>query len=157
KGTGEEKAVYLTWLFHLVGDIHQPLHCTAVFGERFPDGDRGGNLARIRVTSGPINLHSFWDGLLGRDTGAGAIGKDVEEIEKVMKDKAEDVKKELADHQTFESWGTEGLELSKKVVYLDGALKVASSGRGDDEVPEAPAEYAPACGKVARVQVGKAG
>ena len=29
-GTDEEKAVYLTWLLHLVGDIHQPLHCTAV-------------------------------------------------------------------------------------------------------------------------------
>ena len=52
KGTDEEKAVYLTWLFHLVGDIHQPLHCTAVFSERFPDGDKGGNLARIRIKSG---------------------------------------------------------------------------------------------------------
>ena len=154
--TDEEKAVYLTWLFHLVGDIHQPLHCTAVFSERFPDGDKGGNLARIRIKSGPINLHSFWDGLLGKDTGAGAIDKDVKEIEAVLKDKADDMKKELADHQTFESWGMEGLELSKKVVYLNGELKVVA-GRGDDEVPEAPAEYAPACGKVARVQVGKAG
>ena len=52
KGTDEEKAVYLTWLFHLVGDIHQPLHCTAVFSERFPYGDKGGNLARIRIKSG---------------------------------------------------------------------------------------------------------
>src|SRR5262249_14821393 len=29
-GSDEERAVYLAWLFHLVGDIHQPLHCTAV-------------------------------------------------------------------------------------------------------------------------------
>ena len=80
----------------------------------------------------------------------------MKEIEAVLKDKADDVKNELADHQTFGSWGKEGLELSKKVVYLNGELKVAA-GRRDDEVPEAPAEYAPACGKVARVQVGKAG
>jgi hypothetical protein len=159
KGTDEEKAVYLTWLFHLVGDIHQPLHCTAVYSDVFPDGDRGGNLARVRFRSGrPTNLHSFWDGLLGTGTTAGDIGKDVDEIEEVMKDKAEDIKKELEAHRTFESWGREGLELSKRVVYLNGELKVAA-GRGgrDDDVPEAPADYASAAGKSARVQVGKAG
>jgi hypothetical protein len=40
-GTDEEKAVYMTWLFHLVGDIHQPLHYAAEFSQRFLDGDRG--------------------------------------------------------------------------------------------------------------------
>ena len=25
-GTAEEKAIYLCWVLHLVGDIHQPLH-----------------------------------------------------------------------------------------------------------------------------------
>jgi hypothetical protein len=139
----------------LIGDIHQPLHCTPVYSEPFPDGDRGGNLARIRIRSGPVNLHAFWDGLLGTGITAGAIGKDVQEIEGVMKEKADDIKKELSDHQTFESWGREGAALSKKVVYLDGELKVGAAR--DADVPEAPAEYAPAAGKVARVQVGKAG
>jgi hypothetical protein len=27
----EQKAIALTWLFHLVGDIHQPLHTTQLF------------------------------------------------------------------------------------------------------------------------------
>src|SRR4029077_16255685 len=94
-GSQEDKAVYLTWLFHLVGDIPQPLHCTAVFSERFPDGDRGGNLALIRIRSGPTNLHSFWDGLLGSGITAGDIGKDVQEIEKVLEEKAADIGKEL--------------------------------------------------------------
>jgi len=32
----------LTWLFHLIGDIHQPLHSTALFSTKlFPEGDRG--------------------------------------------------------------------------------------------------------------------
>jgi hypothetical protein len=51
-GPEEENAGFLTWLFHLVGDVHQPLHCTAVYSERFPDGDKGGNLALIRSPSG---------------------------------------------------------------------------------------------------------
>jgi hypothetical protein len=157
KGSDEEKAVHLTWLFHLVGDIHQPLHCTAVYSERFPEGDRGGNLARIRIRSGPTNLHSFWDGLLGTGTTAGDIDKDVQEIEAVLKEKADEVKKELGDHQSFESWAREGLALSKRVVYLDGELKVAAGRGGRDDVPEAPAEYAASAGRTARVQVGKAG
>ena len=74
-----------------------------------------------------------------------------------MKEKADDVKKEMEAHQTFESWGREGLELSKRVVYLNGDLKVAA-GRGgrDDDVPKAPAEYATTAGRTARVQIGKA-
>jgi hypothetical protein len=39
-GTDEEKAAHTTWPFHLVGDIHQPLHCASVFSERFPRGTR---------------------------------------------------------------------------------------------------------------------
>jgi S1/P1 Nuclease len=160
-GSDEDKAVYLTWLFHLVGDIHQPLHCTAVFSEHFPEGGRGGNLALIRFQSSPTNLHAFWDGLLGSGTTDGDIGKDVQEIEKVLDEKAAEIGKELEANRTFESWAREGLELSKRVVYLNGELKVAvgSGGRGgrDEDVPQAPAEYAASCGRVVQLQVGKGG
>jgi hypothetical protein len=42
------------WLCHLVGDLHQPLHCG------FAD-DRGGNQVEIRYDNQAINLHEFWD------------------------------------------------------------------------------------------------
>src|SRR5262245_31914837 len=58
-GSDEEKAVALTWIFHLVGDIHQPLHCAALFDERLPNGDLDGNRVRIRIRTSPTNLHSF--------------------------------------------------------------------------------------------------
>lgn len=58
-----QKAVMLAWLFHLVGDIHQPLHSSALFSVGlFPEGDRGGNLVKTRQRS---NLHSLWDGFPG--------------------------------------------------------------------------------------------
>ena len=41
-GTPTEKAVYLCWLLHLVGDIHQPLHYASQLCEAFPQGDQGG-------------------------------------------------------------------------------------------------------------------
>jgi hypothetical protein len=160
-GTGEEKAIYMTWLFHLVGDIHQPLHCVALFSEQFPKGDKGGNDAFIRIRTSPVKLHAFWDGLLGTGTNPGSIGSDVREIEAVMKETAADIQKELDAHQTFESWGQEGQELARSVVYLNGDLKVAASTArriaADADVPPAPDRYAQNCGKVARVQAGKAG
>jgi S1/P1 Nuclease len=39
----QRKAVALAWLFHLVGDIHQPLHTAQLFTTAYPQGDRGGN------------------------------------------------------------------------------------------------------------------
>ena len=76
-GSDTEKAVYMTWLFHLVGDIHQPLHCVALFSEQFPNGDKGGNDAFVAIRSSPVKLHAMWDGLLGTGTSAGSINSDV--------------------------------------------------------------------------------
>src|SRR5262245_47018286 len=54
-----DKAVMMTWLFHLVGDIHQPLHSSALFSQKlFPEGDRGGNDIKTKQRG---NLHSLWD------------------------------------------------------------------------------------------------
>ena len=47
-----DRAVALCWMFHLVGDIHQPLHTSALISSQFPQGDRGGNLFFVRVSEG---------------------------------------------------------------------------------------------------------
>ena len=61
--SAEEKALMLTWLFHLTGDLHQPLHSSALFSQKlFPHGDRGGNAIKTKQRG---NLHSVWDGFPG--------------------------------------------------------------------------------------------
>jgi hypothetical protein len=62
----ERKAVALASLFHLVGDIHQPLHTAQLFTVDYPQGDRGGNEICVRVTQTgqPMELHRFWDGVI---------------------------------------------------------------------------------------------
>ena len=58
------RGLWLTWLFHEVGDIHQPLHATALFSRGlFPEGDRGGNSIKTQQS---FNLHSLWDQFPGR-------------------------------------------------------------------------------------------
>jgi hypothetical protein len=60
-----DKGLYLAWLFHTVGDVHQPMHSTAMFSQKlFPDGDQGGNLI---PTVQERNLHALWDNLPGSD------------------------------------------------------------------------------------------
>jgi hypothetical protein len=62
----ERKAIALAWAFHLVGDIHQPLHTAQLFTADYPNGDRGGNEICVRVMQAgqPMDLHRFWDGVI---------------------------------------------------------------------------------------------
>lgn len=62
----------LRFTLHIIGDLHQPLHCAAgyfndtEFGQLL-HGDLGGNLLNVQVsepggTIANLNLHAFWDG-----------------------------------------------------------------------------------------------
>ena len=72
KGTGRDKtdAETLGFLYHLVGDVHQPLHAATRYSAKNPDGDSGGNGFAITVPNFPQvrNLHFFWDAAAGRFT-----------------------------------------------------------------------------------------
>jgi hypothetical protein len=57
------KSYDLVWLEHIVGDVHQPLHCTSRFTASQKDGDNGGNF--VKLSGDPAHLHTFWDDLLG--------------------------------------------------------------------------------------------
>ena len=50
----EEKAFYLRFLVHLIGDIHQPLHVGRA-------EDRGGNDIKVKWFGNDTNLHRVWD------------------------------------------------------------------------------------------------
>jgi hypothetical protein len=159
-GTAEEKAIYLCWLLHLVGDIHQPLHCAELFSERFRKGDEGGILLLVRIDDGrPQELHPLWDGLLGESDSRSSIGGTVAEIRRVEKDSRARIEADLAAHATPEAWAKEGLEAAKKYAYLDGKLDVANSEDhpADKDVPTLPTDYMKNAGAVARIAVAKAG
>jgi hypothetical protein len=63
----ETRAVMLTWLFHLAGDSHQPMHSSTVVSRKlFPEGCRGGNSIKTKPRE---NLHSLWDSFPGEKLG----------------------------------------------------------------------------------------
>jgi hypothetical protein len=71
------KSYDLTWLLHLVGDVHQPLHCATRVSSTDPNGDNGGNKVKLNCTGCTRELHSFWDDLLGTAATAQAALKPV--------------------------------------------------------------------------------
>jgi hypothetical protein len=59
------KSYDLTWLEHLVGDVHQPLHAVTRITAGNPEGDAGGNLVLLCSAPCRDELHFFWDRLVG--------------------------------------------------------------------------------------------
>ena len=154
-----DRAVELTWLFHLVGDVHQPLHCATLFGTDFPHGDRGGTRAKFRVENHLVQLHSFWDGLLGQSMSLASIGSTVLEIETLVGNFPNAVKADLKNNKTPEKWAAEGLEAAKKYAYLDGKLPLVNveDDPDADDIERAPAKYAESAGEIARFGAYKGG
>lgn len=66
-----ERAIELAWVLHLVGDIHQPLHCSGRVTAAEPNGDHGGNDFKLALIPGHPRrdrqrLHAYWDGMIDK-------------------------------------------------------------------------------------------
>jgi hypothetical protein len=110
------RAYHLAWLEHLVGDVHQPLHCTARVTPDLPEGDHGGNLFTIASTklpeiNSPVrNLHSLWDDIVGGDTTLAAV--------RALGNEAEASKPSQSDTDLDEAdWINDSFRLAKASAY----------------------------------------
>lgn len=65
KANPYERARFLAFLVHIVGDIHQPLHTVSLVTPKFPKGDRGGNDYFVMYKNRKTNVHKLWDGGVG--------------------------------------------------------------------------------------------
>lgn len=163
------RARELSWILHLVGDIHQPLHCAGVVSKRFPQGDRGGNWAVVAAASREIqpgeltdpprlpNLHQYWDDLPGVDARMDAVRRLADEAA------APDRKADLRFKP--EAWAWESARLAISTAYANHALEVLpgpqavatlQSGKSVT-VPALPAGYEEKARAAARGQVALAG
>lgn len=145
------KAIALCWLFHLTGDVHQPLHTVALVGPQFPQGDQGGNLFKIKVlmSGNTINLHSFWDGmLLGSDDFRSANQLAVELRHEFATDQLPQLK-----NPGFVSWSKESFQLAQDNAYRSNTLQTGS----DTEGAVLPADYVATVKPIAQRQVALAG
>src|SRR5262245_47932606 len=116
----ERKAIALAWLFHLVGDIHQPLHTVQLFTAEYPQGDRGGNEICVRVsqTARPMDLHRFWDGVITSSQNLTRLRNDAT----ALRNRQDFQPSQLTELTStgFESWAKESFEVATKFAYLNG-------------------------------------
>lgn len=139
-----ERAVALCWLFHLVGDVHQPLHCAALVTTNYPQGDRGGNLfyVRAKADGGPIGLHQFWDGLVvGTSRFQTARNKAIQ-----LRNRDEFARERLTERTEtrFDKWAAESHALAREVVYRNGDLRGSLNVSVVPALPEGYTERAKA-------------
>ncbi len=151
----EERAVALSWLLHLVGDIHQPLHVVQFFSRQFPDGDKGGNEMYVRVHSRTrtTNLHALWDGLVLRRDDYRDASRLASELRRGYRRPQLD---ELgSDPRAWNTWARrESLPLAREAAYQEGALSVS---RDRDRGTRLPSGYLDAATAIAERRVALAG
>ncbi len=175
-----DKAVALCWVLHLIGDLHQPLHCAKQFSTIFPTttgpdrGDRGGNFFGCRIDGEPVRLHTYWDDILGLVPG---VTHDTPARQKKVYARiksnygdlrdpafARDKLPELKKATTFAQWADESHAAAVAVAYWDGdngklleAVLVPSGKDVPADAPKAGAGYAATAKKTAQRRVALAG
>jgi hypothetical protein len=119
RASASERAVALCWIFHLVGDMHQPLHSVSQVSSRFPEGDRGGGLQYVRdpQTNQPVTLHWFWDDRVSRE---GEPNQAVQRADELMRRLPRTQFKELRPFQVaadFSAWTQESHQIAATLAY----------------------------------------
>jgi hypothetical protein len=103
--TDESRTQAFAWLCHLVGDLHQPLHCG------FAD-DRGGNKVIVEFAGESMDLHEFWDAALIRSR-----AKSVQLLSSVLQPQAGESAGSQWSRETVIGWTNESHELAAASAY----------------------------------------
>lgn len=119
RASAGERATALAWIFHLVGDMHQPLHAVSQVSKRFPEGDRGGSMQYVLdpLDKEPRSLHWFWDDSVSRDGEPAAATQRAAEL---MRQLPRAQFKELQPFRNateFATWAQESHRLATTVAY----------------------------------------
>lgn len=139
-----DRAVALCWIEHLIGDIHQPLHCSSLYSSEFPDGDRGGNSEMVLrdppYPDSAMNLHFMWDSMAGEYLDGTTDAYIAEGVRADPKFSRAKFKAELAITDPM-GWAKEGRALAVKYVYLNGQLHGVKRHHRGTKIPGVPPGY----------------
>ena len=158
-----ERALALSWLLHIVGDIHQPLHVSDLFSKQFPAGNAAGTQQYVMdpVNKKPIPLHLLWDSNIYRSTDLDAIERNTHELMKKYPRSAFPELKGLEGQGDFAKWARESYDVAVDFAYGYG-IETVSDPEKDldpdkavkkmvayvlhgvpplDDAPELPGEY----------------
>ncbi len=151
----EKRSVHLCWIFHLVGDSHQPLHAAALYTtHRFRRGDHGGNYIEFEHR---WDLHAFWDEQISTDESYEthiALAADLDRNRKL----ADDGRKAAATLEA-DNWIDESSALAKRYGYSKEVLQKIAAREGHSHLGplDMPAAYRTEAETVAERRAVEAG
>lgn len=120
RSSSQERAVALSWVVHLIGDLHQPLHAANAYSPALPKGDRGGTRFLVKDGQREKSLHTFWD------CGGGLIADNVseEQLLKIIAEWRSGLSPEDPRVAVLSpaDWIQESFRLARDVTYRDIAV-----------------------------------
>ena len=172
-----ERASALSWLLHLVGDIHQPLHVSEYYSKQFPAGNAAGTQAYVMdpINKKPMPLHLLWDSNIYRSTASNDVDQNARELVKKYPRSAFPELKALESPDDFKKWARESYDVAVDFAYGYG-IKTATDPEGNPEkavekmvayivlgispledAPAVPAEYWDKLQQIAQMRITLAG
>ena len=122
EATPKERAQALCWVFHIMGDLHQPMHVSDLFSTEFPTGNAAGTLSYVEdpVTESPIPLHILWDMNALRSPDLEDVDRYAAELTKKYPRAAlpELKASPFAGAETFGVWARESYQIATDFVYV---------------------------------------
>jgi len=151
--TPARRAVALCWVFHLVGDMHQPLHGGHRVSWRFLRSDRAGTIGWVRTAPGakPVTFHEFWDSAADRPGDAFAAAQSIAAAGEAVSAVVPPVQSPVT---AFASWVAASRALAASVAYRGMALAEAAEPAS---APVLPAAYQADARRIAERRIGEAG
>lgn len=157
--SAHDRAVALSAVLHLVGDLHQPLHAANLVTKDKPRGDDlGGSHIIMDPRAEPsrkrTNMHSFWDQLPGVNPSYRSITALADELTAAPELKVETLK-EYREHKTIAAWVQESFRYAVDFAYAEDRLQFVHSDALDSgkvseaAIPILKADYIAEARKIA--------
>lgn len=162
-----QRAIFISWIIHIAGDSHQPLHSINMYTRaRFNDtqGDRGGHVPIVPVGKNPKHrardLHTYWDGLHGEMQAESDALEQIVTRSKNILDNADNknAAEKAAKTPNIKDWLLESTKIAKEFAYSPAIIKMVRDGEHSVLVPTALSdEYQQTAQQIADRRVAEAG
>jgi len=154
KADPAQRAIALCWLFHVAGDMHQPLHAGHRMDAHFPLTDRAGTIGWVlrAPDAAPETLHHFWDSaadLPGNDWTA------ADRIAAIVRTRPPREQESTGDPLVaYRQWVRESEQLAASLVYRSPGF---DESRHSATAPTLAPNYVTNARMVAEQRLGQAG
>ena len=159
----KDRARALSWVLHIMGDIHQPMHVTDLFSPDYPTGNAAATMSYVADPLGDstIPLHLLWDSNTLRTTALEDIDRHTREFMQKYPRSSFPELSPPSGPDVFREWAWESHQVAVDFAYGYGIDTVPDPNKDADqdtliknmvkfilegispveEAPEVPAEY----------------